>query len=67
MVEKKSPLSVPPDFDKLPLPKSSEIKAKDEDKEIQKLIENEENNIKVPKDNKNSKLEDLILEKIKDN
>ena len=67
LVEKKTPLSMPPDFDKLPLPKSSEIKAQDEDKEIQKLIENEEINIKVPKDNKNSKLEDLILEKIKDN
>ena len=29
LVEKKTPLSMPPDFDKLPLPKSSEIKAQD--------------------------------------
>ena len=67
LVEKKTPLSIPPDFDKLPLPKSEKIEKQDGENEIQKFIEKDENNLDKPKNNKNSKLEDFILDKIKDN
>ena len=66
LVEKKSPLSMPPDFDKLPVPQSK--KNFEEDAyELEDLIKkNEKTNVQI-KENKNLKLEEFILDKIKNN
>ena len=64
LVEKKSPLVMPPDFNELPVPNSSKIK-KNKDT-IENLISNSEtktsNNIK----NTDKNLEKTILDKIKE-
>ena len=66
LVEKKSPLVMPPEFDELPVPSSSNKKTKKNEKTIEILISNSET-----KTNKNIKdsdqnLEKTILDKIKD-
>ena len=66
LVEKKSPLVMPPDYNELPIPNEENINK--ESNEIQSLIsksksgENEENF-----DEKSSSFEGSILEKIKNN
>ena len=68
LVEKKSPLVQPPDYNELPIPKSSEDQSYNTDN-VKNLIisENNEN----PKNENNSssdrELEEIILEKIKNN
>ena len=44
LVEKKSPLSIPPNFDELPVPKSEKSKDLDEEDDLQNLILSSENN-----------------------
>ena len=65
LVEKKSPLIMPPNFNELPLPKSSTQKNKEDDKTIESLISKSENKTIENKENKNQSLEKSILEKIK--
>ena len=65
LVEKKSPLSIPPDFKKLPVPKS-EKKGEEKSDEIQTLLE-KKNKKSESSDYKDTKLDELILEKIKNN
>ena len=65
LVEKKSPLVMPPEFDKLPIPKIKNNKENFEENTIQDLITSNKNN-----NNSNKTNEDLgnsILEKIKSN
>ncbi|MDC0455104.1 DUF3035 domain-containing protein [Candidatus Pelagibacter sp.] len=65
LVEKKSPLVMPPEFDKLPIPEMKNSKENFEENTIQDLITNNKNN-----NNSNKTNEDLgnsILEKIKNN
>ena len=62
LVEKKSPLVLPPDYKELPVPNSSEIKNEEDSNKIKDLIGNKENNT-----NKNKNFEESILEKIKNN
>ena len=62
LVEKKSPLVLPPDYKELPVPNSSEIQNEEDSNKIKDLIGNKENNT-----NKNKNFEESILEKIKNN
>ena len=64
LVEKKSPLLMPPDFDELPVPNSDS-----ENNEIKKLITKSEDNISGSdnSENANATVEEFILDKIKNN
>ena len=65
LVEKKSPLVMPPDYNELPVP--NEEKTKDTN-EIKSLISKSKNNgIKENLDEKNLSFESSILKKIKNN
>ena len=68
LVEKKSPLVMPPDFNELPLPKTSEnIEEEENESEnnIEKLISN--NNSPESSGVQDKNFENLIIEKIKQN
>ena len=69
LVEKKSPLSMPPDFDELPVPKADIEKKVDQDKDIELLITkevtNQENTDQI--NNSDEEFLELILEKIRNN
>ncbi len=70
MVEKKSPLVMPPDFDDLPLPNQSNKNLKNEkEADIKSLISNNENssNNTQESSSNNTNFENSILEKIKKN
>ena len=71
LIEKKSPLSMPPDFEKLPEPKSKKESGKFEEKSnLEELILKSENNKDLQKsENQESigTLEELIIDKIKNN
>ena len=66
LVEKKSPLSIPPDFEKLPVPKSK-IKEEEEIDEIQVLLQKTNKNSNELNESKDTKLDQLLLDKIKNN
>ena len=64
LVKKKEPLTLPPDFDKLPLPNSSQVKKRNEnDNQIKEILKTAQENSESSKST--STLEDSILEKIK--
>ena len=66
LVEKKSPLAMPPDYNELPIP--SEENVKKESNEIKSLISKSKNGkIEDNFDEKSSSFEGSILEKIKNN
>ena len=69
LVEKKSPLSIPPDFDELPVPQADKEEKIDQDKDIELLIKkdvaNQENTDLI--NNSDDKFLELILEKIRNN
>ena len=71
LVEKKNPLTVPPDIDELPLPLDQDDQVQTEDQEdidikkVLKIDENEDTNVESNNKNQNS-LEKSILEKIND-
>ena len=68
LVEKKSPLVMPPDFNELPLPKISENIEEEENESgnnIEKLISN--NNSPESSGVKDKNFENSIIEKIKQN
>ena len=70
MVEKKSPLVMPPDFDELPLPnQNNQNLEKEKEGDIKSLISNNENtsNNTQNNSNQNTNFENSILEKIKKN
>jgi len=70
MVEKKSPLVMPPDFDELPLPnQNNQNSEKEKEADIKSLISNNENtsNNTQNSSNQNTNFENSILEKIKKN
>ena len=64
LVEKKSPLIMPPNFNELPVPKSRNQKNKKKDNTIEDLISKSENKIIENKKNTEQDLEKTILEKI---
>ena len=72
LVIKKNPLVVPPDFEKMPLPKNkidktNSIKVKnDQVSEFEKLLKTKDENINVSNSNENTgDLEKKIIDKIK--
>ena len=64
LVEKKSPLIMPPNFNELPVPKSSNQKDKKNDNTIEDLISKSEKKILENKTNTKQDLKKSILEKI---
>ena len=62
LVEKKSPLVVPPDYGKLPLPGNQKIENENEEEKIKIIINNQS---KSTSTNQSSSIEESILEKIK--
>ena len=74
LVEKKSPLTMPPDFEKLPLPKSNNLgeaaSTENNDDNIKKLILNNETTVSEINNDSNENVrnfEKSLIEKIKDN
>ena len=68
LVEKKNPLTVPPDIDELPVPVDQEEAQTDDQEDIKKVLkidENKSTNSESGNENQNS-LEKSILEKIND-
>ena len=67
LVEKKSPLVMPPDYNELPIPKGENVEKK-ETNDIKSLISKTNNDeTKENLDEKNSTLKGSILKKIKNN
>ena len=69
LVEKKSPLSMPPDFDELPAPQADKDEKIDQDKDIELLITNDVANQDGTYQINDSDEEflELILDKIRNN
>ena len=67
LVEKKSPLVMPPDFNELPIPKETEIPKDINENEFKSLITKDNKEIKSNEKDINKNFEDLILDKIKKN
>ena len=71
LVEKKSPLSMPPDFEKLPIPKSEKvIENENQENNLKKLIVNNQiNNSEISSESEKSvgSFEKSLIEKIKNN
>ena len=68
LVEKKSPLVMPPDYNDLPVPNTNEKQAGDSKNNIKKLITNEQDKVEETTANNTDKnFEKLLLEKIKSN
>ena len=69
LVEKKSPLIMPPDYNDLPIPNSESNQASSEENSIKNLVTNEEKNTNTSNANSSEStgLEESLLEKIKNN
>jgi len=68
LVEKKSPLVMPPNFDELPTPTIDEVPTEDSSSSIKSLItSNEEPTSSTQNNETNQNLESSILKKIKKN
>ena len=69
LVEKKSPLVMPPDFNKLPLPQqSNQVTENEENKDIKALLtDNKDTDLDNQNINQNTNFENSIIEKIKNN
>tara|TARA_B100000575_G_scaffold255126_1_gene224726 strand:- start:246 stop:572 length:327 start_codon:yes stop_codon:yes gene_type:complete len=67
LVEKKNPLAMPPDFDKLPTPDNQEVSSEiiSDNKEVKNLLNIDENKKQIVEENGSSTdIESSILEKI---
>ena len=69
LVEKKSPLIMPPDYNELPVPNTESNQALNEESSIKNLLTNEEKttNTSNGKSSESMGLEESLLEKIKNN
>jgi len=71
LVEKKSPLSMPPDFEKLPIPKNEKVvKNENEENNLKKLIVNNQTNgskTSIESESNTGNFEKSLIEKIKNN
>ncbi len=69
LVEKKSPLVMPPDFNELPLPQeTNQVSENEEDIDIKSILtENKDSDLDNQNTNQNTNFENSILEKIKNN
>tara|TARA_B100002019_G_C21241851_1_gene586005 strand:+ start:330 stop:641 length:312 start_codon:yes stop_codon:yes gene_type:complete len=66
LVEKKSPLVMPPDYDQLPIPKTNNKEIIEQDSKIKDLVSNNENKINNI-ENMSENFEETLLKKIKKN
>ena len=67
LVEKKSPLSIPPSFEELPVPSNEKVNRESQINNIESLIIEESNNEKLEVFESDKDFEQLILDKIKNN
>ena len=69
LVEKKSPLIMPPDYNELPKPNTDSKQVDNEENSIKNLVINEKNTINKSNvgNSETSSFEDSLLEKIKNN
>ena len=69
LVEKKSPLVMPPDFNELPLPqKTNQVTKNEKSADIKSLLtDNKDSDLDNQNINQNKNFENSILEKIKNN
>ena len=67
LVEKKSPLSIPPSFEELPVPSNEKVDKESQINNIESLITEKNNNEKLDVFESDKDFEQLILDKIKNN
>ena len=67
LVEKKSPLSIPPSFEELPVPSNEKVNKENQINNIESLITEESNNEKLETVESDKDFEQWILDKIKNN
>ena len=67
LVEKKSPLSIPPSFEELPVPSNEKVNKESQINNIESLITEKSNNEKLETLESDKDFEQLILDKIKNN
>ena len=67
LVEKKLPLSMPPDFDELPIPSNEKVDKESQISNIESLIIDKDSNEKSEIIESDKDFEELILDKIKNN
>jgi hypothetical protein len=69
LVEKKSPLIMPPDYNELPIPNTETSGVENEENSIKSLVTNEEGILDKSnvKNSENKGIEESLLEKIKNN
>jgi len=67
LVEKKSPLVMPPDYEELPTPNLNKIDEDQDDEKVKKLLVNSENQISKATEinNSNKSFQKSIIDKIK--
>ena len=67
LVEKKSPLSMPPSFEELPVPSNEKVDKENQTNNIESLITKKNNNEKLGIEKSDKDFEQSILDKIKNN
>ena len=69
LIEKKSPLVMPPDYNDLPSPDTTESNLEENASEIENLLANDENSDSQNKnsDNSDKNFEESLIDKIKNN
>jgi PBP1b-binding outer membrane lipoprotein LpoB len=67
LVEKKSPLSIPPSFEELPVPSNEKVNKESQINKIESLITEGSNNEKLETVEPDKDFEQSILDKIKNN
>ena len=67
LVKKKSPLSMPPEFDELPIPSNEKVDKESQISNIELLITEKDRNEKSEIIESDKDFEELILDKIKNN
>ena len=67
LVEKKSPLSMPPSFEELPVPSNEKVDKESQINNIESLITEKNNNEKLETDESDKNFEQSIIDKIINN
>ena len=67
LVEKKSPLVMPPDFEELPIPNKNETQTNENSNSIKSIISSNKDSVSTQNNETNQNLESSILKKIKKN
>ena len=65
LIEKKEPLVMPPDYNKIPAPDSIEKKGVDDKDKIKKVLNSENTNIKKKNQTRTTEIENSIIERIR--